>query len=155
MIRSYAAALLTVLLAATQPAGAQDPMAGRETIATNHDFDTMWDRLEAAIEDNQMLLLYRASASRGAATRGIEIPGNAVYGVYRNDFAVRMLEASVPAGIEAPLIFYLTERPDAGTDLTWRRPSHVFGAYGNVELDQLGADLDPIFASIAEQATAE
>jgi uncharacterized protein (DUF302 family) len=38
--------------------------------------------------------------------------------VFRNDYAVRMLEASIPAGIEAPLRFYVTENPDGQTRLS-------------------------------------
>lgn len=41
-----------------------------------------------------MFVVTRACASCGAAQRGITIPGNTVIGVFRNDFAVRMLEAS-------------------------------------------------------------
>ena len=68
-------------------------------------------------------MVTRASASAGAKGRGITIPGNLVIGVYRNDFAVRMLKASVPAGIEAPLRFYLTENADKTATLTYRLPT--------------------------------
>ena len=123
-------------------------------IDTQYDFDTLWQRLEGAIEANEMLLVTRASASRGAAGRGIEIPGNGVFGVYRNDFAVRMLDASVPAGIEAPLRIYLTEQPDGTARLTYREPSAVFAPYGSADLDAMAAELDAIFADIATDATA-
>lgn len=41
-------------------------------------------------------LVAQASASRGAAARGVKIRGNLVLMVFRNDYAVRMLAASVP-----------------------------------------------------------
>ena len=78
-----------------------------------------------------------------------------VIGVYRNDFAVRMLEASVPAGIEAPLRFYLTENADGTATLSYRAPSAVFKPYGSAELDAMASKLDPIFARIAAQAAQE
>lgn len=56
-----------------------------------------------------MTVVARASASRGAASRGVTIPGNAVVEVFRNDYAVRMLNESVAAGYEAPLRFYPVE----------------------------------------------
>ena len=130
------------------------PYEGVVQIDTQYDFDTLWQRLEGAIEANEMLLVTRASASRGAAGRGIEIPGNGVFGVYRNDFAVRMLDASVPAGIEAPLRIYLTEQPDGTARLTYREPSAVFAPYGSADLDAMAAELDAIFADIATDATA-
>lgn len=148
---------LALLLSAPSPVLAEGdyPYEGVIEVDSAHDFDTLWTNLETAIKDAKMLLLYKASASRGAAGRGIDIPGNGVFGVYRNDFAVRMLEASVPAGLEAPLIFYLTEQPDGTTRLTYRQPSAVFGAYdAGDELADMARELDEIFATIAAQATA-
>ena len=82
------------------------------------------------------------------------IPGNAVVMVFRNDFAVRMLAASVDAGAEAPLRLYITETADGSTAVAWRKPSAVFAPYGVPALDAMAAELDPILASIARQATS-
>ncbi len=131
------------------------PYAGTEVLASKHDFKTLWQRLEKAIEDNNMGLVSRASASMGAASRDVKINGNAVFGVYRNDFAVRMLAASVPAGIEAPLRFYLTETSDGKASLIYRRPNAVFKPYGSAALDQMAKELDGIFERIARQAVAQ
>ena len=112
-------------------------------------------RVLKAIAANRMGLVSQASASMGAARRGIEIPGNAVFGVYRNDFAVRMLRANVAAGIEAPLRFYLTEAADGTARLIYRLPSAVFKPYGNAELNAMAGELDEIFARIANDAVAD
>lgn len=117
-------------------------------------FDEAWKALEDAVKANKMGVVTRASASRGAASRGITIPGNAVIGVYRNDYAVRMLEASIEAGIEAPLRFYLTANADGTTGLRYRTPSAVFSPYGSAKLDAMAAELDDIFARIARDAGA-
>ena len=85
---------------------------------------------------------------------GIRIPGNAAIMVFRNDYAVRMLEASVAAGIEAPLRFYVTENADGSASLTYREPSAVFAPYGVPQLDALASELDTIFGKIAAQAIA-
>ena len=78
-----------------------------------------------------------------------------VLGVYRNDFAVRMLEASIPAGIEAPIRFYVTENADGTASLTYRTPSALFAPYqdGGEALAALAGELDGIFAAIAGQAS--
>lgn len=129
------------------------PYADMQVIKTQHNFKTMWDRLEAAIGANKMGLVSRASASFGAASRDITIPGNAVFGVYRNDFAVRMLKASIPAGIEAPIRFYLTEGANGMTTLSYRLPSTIFKPYGSADLDKMAQELDVIFAKIAADAS--
>ena len=78
--------------------------------------------------------------------------GNLVLGVFRNDFAIRMLEASVPSGIEAPLRFYLTENADGTATLTYRTPSAVFAPYGSAALDEMARELDAIWARIVQDA---
>jgi uncharacterized protein (DUF302 family) len=122
------------------------------TVKSPHGFDALVARLEKAIADHGMGLVAQASASRGAAARGVKIPGNAVLMVFRNDYAVRMLEASVPAGIEAPLRLYVTENADGSASITYRRPSAVFAPYGNGKLDALAKELDPVFDKIVADA---
>lgn len=146
------------LACAAVPAAADPadyPYDGVIEITTPIGFDALYDQTVAAIEAHDMLVLARPSASRGAAGRGIEIPGNAVIETYRNDFAVRMLEASVPAGIEAPLRYYLTENPDGSATLTYRQPTAVFAPYGSADLDAMAGELDTILAAIAADATSQ
>jgi uncharacterized protein (DUF302 family) len=134
-------------------ASAQDAAPpGTRTLPSTHGFDTLVTRVEKAIADHKMGLVAQASASRGAAARGVKIPGNAVLMVFRNDYAVRMLQASVPAGIEAPLRLYVTENADGSASLTWRAPSAVFAPYKNAAIDEMARELDPIFERIVRDA---
>ncbi|MEO1200710.1 MAG: DUF302 domain-containing protein [Pseudomonadota bacterium] len=156
-----AAVLFVALAFAPAPVLAEsslEPREGWRVIETDHAFADLTERLGTAIEDEGMIRLYVASASRGAAGRGITIPGNMVMGVYRNDFAVRMLEASIAAGMEAPIEFYVTEDPDGGATLSYKLPSFVFAPYmdeGGTALQDMAAELDGIFAAIADRATAD
>ena len=128
------------------------PDPGFRVIETTHGFADLVKRLSRAVKDNGMFVVTRASASKGASSRGLTIAGNMVIGVYRNDFAVRMLEASVPAGIEAPLVFYVTENAAGVASLSYRTPSAVFAPYGSAALDRMANELDAIFAAIAADA---
>jgi uncharacterized protein (DUF302 family) len=141
--------LLTALAIASS-ASAQP--AEMRVIATPHKFDVLLERVERAVERQGLGVVAKASASRGAAARGVRIPGNAVVMVFRNDYAVRMLEASVAAGIEAPLRLYLTENGDGSATLSYRLPSAVFRPYRHAELDRLAAELDVLFERIARDA---
>ena len=144
-------------LVAATAATAEPPMApypGMKTIDTGIAFEPFATRLRQAIAANRMGLVTTASASAGAARRGVTIPGNLVMGVFRNDFAVRMLKASVASGIEAPLRLYLTEKGDGTASLTYRVPSSVFAPYGSTDLDAMAAELDDVFAKIIADATA-
>ncbi len=134
--------------------GARAAPEGFTSVETPHDFKTLVERVEMAVKAKGMFVVTRASASKGAASRGITIPGNMVLGVYRNDFAVRMLEASLAAGIEAPIRFYVTENADGSANLAYRAPSAVFAPYedSGQALAALAGELDEIFAAIAAEA---
>jgi len=146
--------VLSLTLAALVPVGASAQVAGAgtRTVKVSQPFDAVVSRLEKSIEANKMGLVSQASASRGAAGRGIKIRGNVVLMVFRNDYAVRMLAASVPSGFEAPLRIYVTEGADGATSVSWRTPSAVFGPYGSTELDAMARELDPIFEKIVRDA---
>jgi len=131
------------------------PDNGMIVVDCQKSFKVLFDDLDRAVRKHRMGVVGRASASMGAARNGVEIPGNAVYGVYRNDFAVRMLRASVPAGIEAPLRFYITQNSDGTSRLTYRRPTAVFKPYGSADLDAMAGELDVIFARIAKDAVTD
>jgi uncharacterized protein (DUF302 family) len=155
--RTAAALLLAVTLSMFPMVRAENPAPcpGTETVKTSFRFDTLVSRLKTAIAANKMGLVAQASASQGAAGRSIKIPGNAVLMVFRNDYAVRMLAASVPAGIEAPLRLYVTENADGTASITYRHPSAVFAPYGSARLDAMARELDPVFAKIVRDAARQ
>ena len=134
---------------------AQGTPPGILTVASPHTFEATLARLEKAIEANKMGLVAQASASRGAAARGVKIPGNAVLMVFRNDYAVRMLSASIPAGIEAPLRVYVTEDGSGSTSIAWRTATSVFSPYGNADLSAMARELDPILERIVRDAATK
>jgi len=125
--------------------------ARRDERNTKLAFTTLVEKLEAAVKSNRMAI---ASASEGAKAQGFSIAGNRVVGVYRNDFARRMLQASVAAGIEAPLRFYVTENPDGTATLSYKTPTAVFSPYfaEAADLRALARELDGIFEKIAGEA---
>lgn len=129
--------------------------AGWVVKTTPHTFPDLVQKLETAIKDNKMALVNAASASDGAKAQGFTIAGNRVVGVYRNDFARRMLAASIPAGIEAPVRIYLTENADGTATLSYRTPMTVFAPYfdgAGADLRKVAEELEPIFARIADDA---
>lgn len=156
MLKTVRLSVFPVLLLAlaARPALAQTaaPLPGTHTVASSYAFDALATRLEQAIEANKMGLVAQASASRGAAARGVKIHGNLVLMVFRNDYAVRMLAASVPAGIEAPLRLYVTEDAKGKASVTWRAPSAVFAPYASTELNAMARELDPVFEKIVRDA---
>jgi len=156
MYRAFVAVTALSIAMSPATAGTIRPQNGWVVMDTPYPFLTLVNRLEAAVKAEHMSLVTAASASEGAKTAGFQIPGNRVVGVFRNDFARRMLDASVSAGIEAPIRFYVTENPDHTATLSYKKPTPVFAPYAEEGKDALKAvanELDEIFERIAAQAT--
>ncbi|GGB47055.1 hypothetical protein GCM10011316_18990 [Roseibium aquae] len=152
----YLAAILVCFGLSAQPQ-ALEPRTGWRIVQTDTAYGELVERLTVAIQAEGMLLVTQASASDGARMNGVTIPGNRVFGVYRNDYARRMLDASMAAGIEAPIRYYVTENGDGTATLSWKTPSFVFEPYlgeGGEALEALARELDEVFAAIASRATA-
>lgn len=145
---------LLVAFAAALSAACAGPALGGGThsVKTPHRFDALVERVERATASHGLGVVAMASASRGAAARGVKIRGNAVVMVFRNDLAVRLLAASVPAGIEAPLRIYVTENADATASLHYRAPRDVFAPYSHPEVARIARELDAILERIVNDA---
>lgn len=128
------------------------PYPGAKIIKTAYGYKALTGRLIKAVKENRMGIVARASATIGAKSIGVAIPGNMVIMVFRPDFAVRMLKASVPAGIEAPLRFYVTENDDGKATLTYRTPTSIFAPYGSPDLNRMAGEIDEIFGKIVRDA---
>ncbi len=145
---------LVVLLALLAgPAGAVAE-EGPVVLVSKAPFANTAAALERAIADQRMVLVCRANAQQGAAGRGVQIPGNQVFMVFRNDFAVRLIATDPRAAYEAPIRLYLFENPGGTATLVYEKPSRLFQRYPHPEVAKVAAELDPIFEGIAARAIA-
>jgi uncharacterized protein (DUF302 family) len=154
-----AAVLIAAPLIASQAsAGMIAPREGWAVHDTAQGYPELVDSLKAAIKAEGMFIVTEAGPTAAAKKRGITIPNNRMFGVYRNDYAVRALATSTAAMIEAPIRFYVTENPDGTATLSYKTPGAVFAPYldeGGAELSAIAAELDAIFAAIAARAVAK
>lgn len=154
--------LIFVLLLAGGVAGTASadvrPREGWQVIETDMSHAALLDRLIAAVSEEKMGVVTQAGPTDAARQRGIEIPDNRVVGVFNNEYAVRILELSTAAMIEAPVRFYVTEDADGTATLSWKKPSFILAPYvdeGGEDLVRIADELDERFAAIAARATAE
>ncbi|KPQ26205.1 MAG: hypothetical protein HLUCCA13_00505 [Halomonas sp. HL-48] len=152
--------LATLALVISHSANAEEPIQwpqeGWNVVITDKAYADLVEDLRSAVAENDMIVVTEASPTDAAAQRGETIPGNRVIGVFRNDFAIRIIRESVPAMIEAPLRFYVTEDDAESATLSWKTPSAVFAPYGQNDDDELAAiasELDELFTRIANHAT--
>jgi uncharacterized protein (DUF302 family) len=158
MLRISIAVALAFLI--TLPAAAESvtPREGWRVIPTQMGYAELLEAVRQAVSAEDMGLVTDVGPTETAAQRGETIPGNRVLGVFRNDFAVRTIRASVPAMIEAPIRLYVTENPDGTATLSWKKPSQVFAPYldeGGSELRAIARELDDVFEAIGRTATKE
>ena len=149
-----AVSLLLASAALVIPAAPGIAQDGRITLTSKASFAKVAEALEKAIADQNMGLVCHANAQRGAAARGVKLAGNQVFMVFRNDFAVRIINAAREAGFEAPIRIYLYENSDGTATLTYIKPSAIFRPYPQPEVGKVAAELDPIFEKIVAQALA-
>ncbi len=129
---------------------------GWAVIGTAKSYDTLIDGVKAAAGKSAMGVVTQAGPTGAARSRGIEIPGNRVIGLFNNIFAVRILNLSTAAMIEAPIRMYVTENADGTATLSYKLPSTVFAPYmdeAGPDLASAAGELDAIFEAIAFEAT--
>ncbi|MES0823814.1 DUF302 domain-containing protein [Ruegeria sp. SCP11] len=137
------------------PAWAEEPRSGWAVYPTDKSYDELVAATKVAVKENGLIVVTQAGPTKAAAARGITIPGNLVIGAFNNDYAVRVLETSVPAMIEAPIRFYVTENEDGTATLSYKTPSFVFAPYvyeGGEPLREIALELDTKFQAVAESA---
>ena len=133
-------------------------LASREgwaVLKTDKNFQTLVKDTRTAVKAQSLIVVTQAGPTAAAKKRGITIPGNRVIGVFNNDFAVRVLETSTAAMIEAPIRLYVTENSDGTATLSYKTPTKVFAPYiaeGGAPLASIAAELDQIFQHISKAA---
>ena len=104
--------VLVLSLVACSATASPAEREGWAVIETSHAYQDLVDRVKTATKANKMGVVTEAGPTEAAANRGVTIPGNRVIGVYNNDFAVRMLEASEAE----PRLLPLRRRQPRGDD---------------------------------------
>lgn len=156
MIRFSVILALAFLIVLPVSAESVTSREGWRVIPTELSYSELLASTRQAVSEEGMAVVTDVGPTEVAAQRGEVIPGNRVLGVFRNDFAVRAIRASVPAMIEAPIRLYVTEEEDGTATLSWKTPSHVFAPYlenGGADLKAVAEELDSIFEAISNTAT--
>jgi uncharacterized protein (DUF302 family) len=149
-------ASLALLVFLVAPAMAENPApySGMVAVETGKPFGTFVKQVRPAIKKHKFNIVGIACGSCAVKSLGKTVPGNRVFFFFAPRYAARMLTASTAAGIEAPLRFYVTEDPDGTARVTYRLPSHVFGAYDVAELTVMGKELDKMMTTILAAAVS-
>lgn len=153
-MRTHILAVLGFFL--TFPALAEvAPRPGWWVQTTEKTYETLIEDVKASVKAQKFGVVTQAGPTEVAARRGVTIPGNRVIGVFNNVYAVRVLNLSTAAMIEAPIRMYVTQTPDGHATLSYKLPSTVFAPYleeAGPELATIASELDAAFEAIAAAA---
>ena len=152
MFRLVFAAFVACFFVLPALAASVAPREGWAVHDTQYSYTEMIERVKEAAKTGGMGVVTEAGPTEALKSRGVDVPGNRVIGLFSPKYAARVIAVSVPAMIEAPIRMYVTENEDGTATLSYKKPSFVFAPYmddGETELKEVAAELDKIFADIA------
>ncbi len=141
--------LICGLLGAAAPVLGQSP--DRVDRASARDFETTVKQLETALQGRGFMIVARADHQNMLRMVGASVRGSRTIEFGKPDMMKSHLPAHPEIGLEMPMRFYVWERADGTTVVSYHRPSVVFAAYEDPQLKMMGEMMDGIF----EQITAE
>lgn len=138
------------LLLSTSPSLAQS--ADRIDRISARDFETTVKQLETALQANAFMIV-----SRDDHRNMLRMVGGTMKEARTIEFGKpAMMKETLPAhpeiGLEMPMRFYVWERPDGKTVVSYRKPSAIFAGYRSNDLEMMGQMLDGMFGQLATAA---
>lgn len=143
--------LVTILAAFAAPLAAQSSERIDRVSAQN--FETTVKQLETALQSNSFMIVARADHQNMLKMVGGNVKGARTIDFGKPDMMKTSLPAHPEIGLEMPMRFYVWERGDGKTVVSYRRPSAIFGAYGQPDLKTMGDMMDGMLAQIAAAGT--
>lgn len=111
-------------------------------------FDEVVAALISGIEESGMLLVADIDVRKNAAKRGMSLTGNRILEVFRPDYAARVWEMEIEAGVDIPIRIHVHEDGAGAVTARYRSPLEVLSGHGNDELTLFAAELEPVFEKI-------
>ena len=149
-MRSAMYAAFALLLGAG-PVPAQS--ADRIDRVSARNFETTVKQLETALQGQGFMIVSRADHQNMLKMVGATVKGARTIDFGRPDMMKMHLPAHPEIGLEMPMRFYLWERGDGKTVVSYRKPSAIFGGYGSDDLKMMGGMMDGMFDQLATAAT--
>ncbi len=143
-----ATVLLTVLVTATK-SFAQD----RVDKVSAKGFDATVKAVEKTLKSKGFMIVATVDHQNMLKMVGAKIKGAKTIEFGKPDMGKMLMPMAPEAGLEMPGRFYIWERNDGKTVVSYYRPSVGFGKYGNEMMTKMGNDMDGMWGMIVNEAT--
>ena len=150
--RTLGLIVVAMFLAFTTAAFAQQGQDRADTLS-NRDFLSTVKALETALSKNGFMIVATIDHQNMLRMVGANLKGSRTIEFGKPEMGKMLLPMAPEAGLEFPVRFYVWERADGKTVVSYRNPSETLAHYGNETIAKIGKDMDGMLGMIAEEAT--
>ncbi len=148
---TLASAVAVLLLTLSGLALAQDK--DRVDKVSNQNFSTTVKAVDTVLKKQGFMVIATIDHQNMLRMVGANLKGSTTIEFGKADMGKMLLPMAPHAGLEVPHRFYIWERGDGKTVVSYRKPSSDFGRYGNEMLTKMGTEMDGMWNMLASEAT--
>lgn len=119
---------------------------------SNKNFAATVKAVETTLQRNGFMVVATIDHQNMLTMVGAKIKGATTIEFGKAEMGKMLLPMAPEAGMEFPGRFYIWERSDGKTVVSYRKPSSGLGTYGNEMLTKMGRDMDGMWSMFAEEA---
>jgi uncharacterized protein (DUF302 family) len=142
--------VLAGLLLSGTLALAQD--AERVDWVSNKNFAATVKAVETVLQSNGFMVVATIDHQNMLKMVGASIKGSKTIEFGKAEMGKMLMPMAPEAGLEFPGRFYIWERADGKTVVSYRKPSAGLGEYGNEMVTKMGRDMDGMWEKFATEA---
>lgn len=149
-LHALAVTVAAVLLIVSGPSSAQDK--DRVDKISNKNFAATVRAVETTLQRNGFMVVATIDHQNMLTAVGASIQGATTIEFGKPEMSKMLMPMAPEAGMEFPGRFYVWERSDGKTVVSYRKPSSGLGTYGNKMLTKMGSDMDGMWEMFASEA---
>jgi uncharacterized protein (DUF302 family) len=120
---------------------------------SNKDFAVTVKNVETTLQKSGFMIVTTVDHQNMLRMVGASLKGAKTIAFGKADMGKMLLPMAPETGLEMPATFYVWERGDGKTVVSYRKPSGAFSTYGNEMVAKMGNDMDGMWAMMVEEAT--
>jgi len=120
---------------------------------SNRNFAATVKSVETTLQKHGFMVVTTIDHQNMMEMVGTKIKGSKTIEFGKTEMGKMLMPMAPEAGLEMPGRFYIWERNDGKTVMSYYKPSNGFSKYGNEMLTKMGNDMDGMWGMIAEEAT--
>ncbi len=120
---------------------------------SNKDFVATVKAVEITLQRNGFMVVATIDHQNMLRMVGASLKGSKTVEFGKAEMGKMLMPMAPEAGLEFPGRFYIWERGDGKTVVSYRKPSSGLSTYGNEMVTKMGGDMDQMWSMFAEEAT--